>query len=254
MQVAEPQLHSWLVLLVFVLAAQTLVLLFWVDAPYGRFVRKGWGPTIAARKAWILFESPAVVVFAAVYFAGQHARETVPLILFGFWQFHYLLRTFVYPLRMRETGKRIPLIVVAMAIAFNLLNAYVNARWISHLGSYPDQWLVSAPFLAGAVLFAAGWLINQQSDRILLHLRRPGETHYSIPRGGLFGRVSCPNYFGEMLEWAGWAIMTWSLAGLAFAVFTVANLFPRALATHRWYRQTFPDYPAKRRAVIPFLV
>ena len=48
--------------------------------------------------------------------------------------------------------------------------------------------------------------------------------------------------------------MPWSLAGLAFAVFTVANLLPRALATHRWYRAQFPDYPPQRRAVVPFLV
>ena len=102
--------------------------------------------------------------------------------------------------------------------------------------------------------FAAGWLINQHADRVLLQLRKPGETHYAIPHGGLYRFVSCPNYFGEILEWAGWAVMTWSLAGLAFAVFTVANLLPRALATHRWYRAQFPDYPPQRRAVVPFLV
>ena len=253
-QISEPQLHFWLVLLLLALAVLTAVLLLWVDAPYGRFVRKGWGPTIPARRAWILFESPAVVVFALVYFSGRHASEAVPLILLGIWQLHYLFRTFVYPFRIRESGKRIPLIVAAMAIGFNVLNAYVNARWISHLGDYADSWLVSAPFLGGGLLFASGWFINQHSDRILLKLRKPGETHYSIPRGGLFRQVSCPNYFGEMLEWAGWAVMTWSLAGLAFAVFTVANLLPRALATHRWYHRQFPDYPATRRAVIPFLV
>lgn len=253
-QISEPQLHFWLVLLVFVLAAQTFILLFWVNAPYGRFSRKGWGPSIPARTAWLLFESPAVIVFAAIFFAGQHAWERVPLFLFAVWQFHYVVRTLVFPFRIRESGKRIPVVIVAMAILFNILNAYVNARWISHLGSYADDWLVSTPFLVGFALFAAGWLINQHADRALLRLRKPGETHYSIPRGGLYRYVSCPNYFGEILEWAGWAVMTWSLAGLAFAVFTVANLLPRAVATHRWYRAEFPDYPPGRRAVIPFLV
>jgi protein-S-isoprenylcysteine O-methyltransferase Ste14 len=66
--------------------------------------------------------------------------------------------------------------------------------------------------------------------------------------------VSCPNYFGEMLEWIGWAIATWSLAGSAFAIFTIANLLPRALANHRWYQTEFPDYPSDRRAVIPGLL
>ena len=73
-------------------------------------------------------------------------------------------------------------------------------------------------------------LINQRAARVLIGLRKPGDSHSSIPRGGMYRFVSCPNYFGEILEWAGWAVMTWSLAGLAFAVFTVANLLPRALA------------------------
>ncbi len=253
-QISEPQLHSWLVLLVFILAAQTFILLLWVNAPYGRFARDGWGPSVPSRTAWVLFESPAVVVFAAVFFAGQHAWERVPLVLFAAWQFHYVLRTLVFPFQLREANKRIPVVIVAMAILFNVLNAYINARWISHLGSYRDDWLLSPAFLAGIVLFVSGWLINQHADRVLVRLRQPGETHYSIPQGGLYRLVSCPNYFGEILEWIGWAVMTWSLAGLAFAVFTVANLLPRALATHRWYREQFPDYPPARRAVVPFLV
>ena len=127
-QIAEPQVHFWLVLLVFALAALTLVLLFWVNAPYGRFVRDGWGPAMATRAAWLLFESPAVVVFACVYLAGDNAFERVPLVLLGAWQFHYVLRAFVYPLRLRETGKRIPVVIVLTPVLLNVLNAYLNAR------------------------------------------------------------------------------------------------------------------------------
>jgi hypothetical protein len=29
---------------------------------------------------------------------------------------------------------------------------------------------------------------------------------------------------------------------------------PRALAHHRWYRTTFPDYPPARTAIIPGLL
>jgi protein-S-isoprenylcysteine O-methyltransferase Ste14 len=253
-QISELQVHLWLVLAMFAFAFQTFVLLLWVNAPYGRFIRTGWGPTISTRSAWVLFESPAVIVFLAVYFGGDNALQIGPLVLLGMWQFHYLIRTFVFPFRIRETGKRIPLVVVALAILFNVLNAYINARWISHLGEYPVEWLTSTPFIAGLSLFIVGWIINQHADLTLFRLRKPGETHYSIPEGGMYRQVSCPNYFGEIVEWAGWAIATWSLAGMAFAVFTIANLLPRALATHRWYRDQFPDYPQSRRAVIPYLV
>lgn len=82
---------------------------------------------------------------------------------------------------------------------------------------------------------------------------RNGSTagSYSIPQGGLYRWISCPNYFGEILEWFGWALATWSPAGLTFALWTAAYLAPRAYANHRWYRRTFPDYPPGRRALLP---
>ena len=97
-------------------------------------------------------------------------------------------------------------------------------------------------------------LMGIVADAVLAGLRRPGETGYKIPRGGLYELISCPNYFGELLEWLGWAIATWSVAGLSFAVFTAANLVPRALTHHRWYREKFPEYPRSRRAVVPFVL
>ena len=57
-----------------------------------------------------------------------------------------------------------------------------------------------------------------------------------------------------MIEWIGWAILTWSLAGAAFAIYTIANLLPRALQHHRWYKSQFADYPADRKAIIPYLL
>jgi 3-oxo-5-alpha-steroid 4-dehydrogenase 1 len=252
--VAEAQFHHGLVLLTFALAAIAFVVLMRVNAPYGRFGRAGWGPTIPARRAWVIFESPAVLAFALIYFAGDRALQLAPLAFFGIWQLHYIARTFFFPLRMRVPARPIPIVVVALAFVFNLLNAYINARWISHLAAYPDRWLSSPPFLVGVALFLAGWVINQRADLALSRLRKPGGPRYSIPQGGLYRYISCPNYFGEILEWIGWAVLTWSLAGTAFAVFTAANLLPRAIATHRWYRDTFPDYPRDRKAVLPFLV
>ena len=249
----EAQLHSLLVLTTFALAAVTFAALFWVTAPYGRHLRSGWGPTISARLGWVIMESPAVLLFVAIFSVGEHATATVPQILLGIWLFHYIYRTFVFPIRMRA-AQRMPMTVVAMAIAFNCLNAYLNARWISHLGTYDVAWLTGAPFMIGVLCFVIGWAINQHADAVLIRLRRPGDTSYSIPHGGLYRWVSCPNYLGEMLEWIGWAIATWSLAGAAFAVFTIANLLPRALANHRWYRQEFADYPGSRHAVVPFVL
>lgn len=107
--------------------------------------------------------------------------------------------------------------------------------------------------MVGSTVFALGMWLNITSDNILMSLRDVHGPGYHVPQRGLFKRVSCPNYLGEILEWVGWAIATWSLVGLSFAVWTVANLAPRARAHHTWYRETFPDYPAERRALIPFV-
>ena len=228
------------------------VTLLFVSAPYGRHLRAGWGPTVRARVAWTVMESPSVWWFAAVFLWGGHRFEPIPLLLAGLWLLHYVNRAFVYPRRMRE-GNRTPVSVAGMAFCFNLINAYLNARWISGLGSYPASGWMRWSLWAGAALFLVGRQTNLWADRTLFALRSEGGG-YRIPHGGLYERISCPNYFGELVEWSGWALATFSLAGLSFALFTAANLVPRALTHHRWYRKEFPDYPPERKAVIPFLL
>ncbi len=245
-------LHSVLVGVEIGLAAVTFVALMFITAPYGRHVGAGWGPTLSNRTGWILMEAPAVLAFLAFYLMGDHRFEAVPLVMLGIWQIHYVNRTFVFPFRLRSR-KRMPWVIPLTAIAFNVLNAYVNARWISHLGTYGIDWFTDPRFMAGAAIFAIGLAINWHSDHVLLHLRKPGETGYKVPEGGMYRYVSCPNYFGEILEWAGWALLTWSWAGFAFLLYTMANLVPRALQNHRWYLDKFDDYPP-RKAVIPGLL
>jgi steroid 5-alpha-reductase/3-oxo-5-alpha-steroid 4-dehydrogenase 1 len=141
-----------------------------------------------------------------------------------------------------------------MGVFFNLVNGYLQGRWLTVFGAYDTSWLVDPRFLIGAAVMLAGYAINQHADAILRALRAPGESTYKIPEGGLYRFVSCPNYLGEIVEWIGWAILTWSLVGLSFAVWTAANLAPRALSNHRWYREQFSDYPSARRSLIPFVL
>ena len=250
---ARVAIYQLLVALELVLALATFIGLRFITAPYGRHGRGGWGPTVAARVGWLVMEAPAPVVFAIVYATGAHRGALVPLLLLATWQTHYLYRAFGYPFLMRG-GRRMPVAVMLMAIAFNTLNAWVNARWVSDLGSYPAGWLADPRFVLGAVLFAAGLAVNLSSDRTLRGLRAPGDTGYRIPRGGAYRWVSSPNYLGEIVEWTGWALATWSLSGLAFALYTTANLAPRALDNHRWYHDQFADYPPMRRALIPYVL
>jgi steroid 5-alpha reductase family enzyme len=87
-----------------------------------------------------------------------------------------------------------------------------------------------------------------------MSLRKNSSNGYSVPYGGMFSYVSCPNFLGEIIEWLGFALMSWSIAALAFALWTVFNLLPRAIDHHNFYKNTFKDYPAERKAVIPFIL
>lgn len=51
--------------------------------------------------------------------------------------------------------------------------------------------------------------------------------------GGLFEYVSTANYFGEVLEWCGYGLASWSVQGAAFALFTFCVLLYRARHHHR---------------------
>ncbi len=251
---SELELHTWATWAELAFALFTVISVFVISAPYGRHMRAGWGTEIGARAGWVLMESPTVLAFLLFYLLGEHRFEAAPLLLLGVWQFHYLRRTFVYPFLLRgQEGKTMPLVIALSGVGFNTLNAYINARWVSHLGDYSD-WLTRPWLYLGGLVFLLGWGINVWADRALRRLRAPGERGYTIPRGGLYELISCPNYLGEILEWIGWAIATLSLPGLAFAIYTVANLGPRALSNHRWYRDKFPDYPERRKALIPFVL
>ena len=249
----EATLHNYATWAEIGLAILTFISLFFITAPYGRHGRGGWGPEVNQRLGWVLMELPACVLWLAIFFMGEHALEVAPLVLMSLWQVHYINRTFIFPLRIKAEGKTTPFSIVLTAVVFNSLNAYINARWVSQLGHYDGSWLFDVRFIVGALLFALGFAINQHADWVLMNLRKPGETGYKIPRGGLYTYITCPNYFGEVLEWTGFAIASWSLPGLAFALYTFANLAPRARDHHRWYKQKFSDYPSERRVLIPFV-
>ncbi len=236
----------------FLLSAVIFVTLFFIVAPYGRHTRRSWGPQIGDKLGWVVMEAPASLLFAAFFVLGIGQISLTGIAFLVLWEAHYVHRAFIYPFSRRAGASGMAVSVVVMGFVFNIGNAYLNGRYLFTLsGGYTNSWLMTPQFIIGAVLFAAGFFINRWADDSLRSLRKPGESGYRIPEGGLYRWISCPNYFGEMLTWTGWAVATWSLPGLAFAVFTVANLAPRARAHHLWYKQQFADYPPKRKALVP---
>lgn len=244
--------YIWIAIAIFIFPVVIHII-----APYGRHATKKWGTMIDNRAGWILMEMPALLVFAGFYLFGSGMHPTVTWIFFGLWVLHYINRTLIFPFRLRTKGKKMPLAIVFMAIGFNFVNGFINGYFLGSLANdshYPLSYLLDFGFISGIIIFFFGMFINWQSDNILIHLRKPGETGYIIPMKGFFRFVSCPNHFGEILEWFGFALLTWSSPGLAFAIWTLVNLLPRALHHHQWYHSIFSDYPKNRKAVLPYLL
>jgi hypothetical protein len=205
-----------------------------------------------SRLGWLLMETPVLIVFWICILNASHELSTIAWVMIALFTLHYINRSFIYPLRIHSTGKEMPVVIVASGVSFNLMNGFLLGFYFAHFAHYTDTWLTDVRFITGVLLFAAGMYINWRADARLIALRGEGDSGYKIPRGWLFEKISCPNHFGEMVEWLGFALLTWSMPALAFFIWTVANLLPRALAHHKWYKQQFANYPEERKAVIPF--
>uniref|UniRef100_A0A1I7U1P3 3-oxo-5alpha-steroid 4-dehydrogenase (NADP(+)) n=1 Tax=Caenorhabditis tropicalis TaxID=1561998 RepID=A0A1I7U1P3_9PELO len=215
-------------------------------AGYGRYADKqkfGINP----KWAWIIQESPSFFIPLYFWLSGT---STTGFYLNSVILVHYFYRTFIYPLRIRSKNRNALGLVIG-AFLFCAYNGYLQGEWNAY---YQEEESLNIRHFFGAVIFLSGMYINHSSDNILFGLRTPGKSEYKIPYGGLFEYVSCPNYLGEIIEWIGYAIVAWNLPALAFAIFTAANIGPRALSHHQWYKTKFQSYPKQRRALIPYII
>jgi 3-oxo-5-alpha-steroid 4-dehydrogenase 1 len=223
------------------------------EAPYGRFSATNWGPMVSNRLGWFVMELTVMVVFLLWILFNNFNWRTPATVMIVLFFIHYGHRALIYPLMIRTKGKKMPAVIMVSAMLFNTVNGSLLGIWFSKFAHYAVDWYSDMRFIIGCVLFIIGMVINWRADYYLIGLRGKGETGYKIPQAGLFKLIASPNLFGEIMEWSGYALLTWSVPGLAFLIWTCANLIPRAAANHRWYKKTFPEYPANRKRLIPYL-
>ncbi|XP_012869313.1 PREDICTED: 3-oxo-5-alpha-steroid 4-dehydrogenase 1 [Dipodomys ordii] len=254
MELAEPHLLDALAYLEGFFGLLGFVVLQWVGSPYGRYSPQWSGPRVPARAAWLLQELPSLAwpLYECARARALRLASWPNRILLAMFVLHYIHRTLIFPLLIRG-GKPTLLFSYVLAFIFCTYNGYLQSRYLSQYAVYPEPWVTHPWFLAGFVLWLLGMVINIHSDHILRNLRKPGETGYKIPRGGLFEYVTAANYFGEVIEWSGFALASWSLQGGVFALFTFCILITRAKQHHQWYLEKFEDYPKSRKIMIPFL-
>ena len=240
-----------------VLAVVVFIALFYVKAGYGRFYTKSWGPTVNNRFGWVLMEAPVFFLMLAFWLTSDRIASLPHVAMLLFFEVHYFQRSFIFPMLIRGKGI-MPLSVILMGLLFNSLNALMQGGWLFVVSPdtyYGADWLTSPQFITGALIFVAGMGINLHSDYVIRHLRQPGDTRHYLPQKGMFRYVTSANYLGEFMEWVGFAVLTWSWAGAVFALWTFANLAPRADAIHQSYREQFPEGFKGRnvKRILPFI-
>ncbi len=242
-----------------ILAIFVFIALFFVKAGYGRFVSRKWGALVNNKLGWVLMEAPVFILMLMLWLSSDRVCSWPHIILLLLFEVHYLQRAFIFPFLIRGKGK-MSVLIILMGFIFNSVNAIMQGGWIFYVSPedyYTFSWLYSPQFIIGTVMFVFGMVVNMNSDHIIRHLRKPGDTshrHY-IPKGGMFRYVSSANYFGEFIEWAGFAVLTWSLSGAVFALWTFANLAPRADAIYKSYEDEFGDEfkRLKLKRILPFI-
>lgn len=240
-----------------VLAVIVFIALHRVEAAYGMTYTTKWGPSVSNRIGWVVMEAPAFVCMALIWAVSPRAGSLAPCVMASLFELHYFQRTFIFPFLMRGKS-RMPWAIIIMGMVFNSVNAYMIGGWLFFVAPadrYPASWLCSPLFILGVVIFLTGMGINLHSDHVIRHLRKPGDTRHYIPHKGLYRYVTGANYFGEFTEWTGFAILTWSIPGAIFALWTFANLAPRARSLHARYSKEFGNQftSLNRRYIIPFL-
>ena len=266
---------NYIIQLVFLISDVPIFLcLLFIKAYYGKFfdsnsektnciqqiLRKIF-PVIPSRISWIIQECPCVFV-TIFYLIYAHSEITFyKLFVIIPFLIHYIHRTFIFPFVI-HSSKNNPLEITLMAFTFCFFNAIMINRSIFYFSDYEhDFWLY---YIFGFLTFICGMHINIFSDYSMIRQRNANKdqstgSKYIIPRGYMYELISCPNYFGELTEWLGFFILSNSFSGLVFFISTFANLFPRAIQYHQWYKNKFKEEfntnkdLAFRKAIVPFL-
>jgi len=239
------------------LAILVFICLYFVNAGYGVFRTREWGWSISNKVAWVLMEAPVFFVMILVWASSGFSSHVPELVLLLLFEMHYFQRSFIFPLMLRGKS-RMPVAIMLMGMTFNMINGILQG---GGLYWYPNpDFAEGAPYLlrwnaiAGILLFFTGFAVNLHSDSVIRHLRKPGDTRHYLPSRGLYRYVTSANYFGEIVEWTGFALAAATPVAWVFPLWTAANLVPRSNAIHVRYRDEFGDEAVgDRKRIIPFL-
>lgn len=229
------------------------------NAGYSKFANPSKKFKVPSRPGMVILYSPAFVVsLAYLSFApklGGNGREKATA---GLLALHFGKRVLECLFLHKYSGTMDVDFLVPITTAYALtvvLFAHQQRQIASYLHPLSDRF-----YKFGVALAICGQLGNLWHHHHLATLRKKSAhssndecKKYVIPSGGLFPFVTMPHYFCEILAWLGLACVTQQFNAFMSVANMVSYLGGRSVATTRWYRSKFPDYPADRKHLIPLL-
>ncbi|RLN34384.1 very-long-chain enoyl-CoA reductase-like [Panicum miliaceum] len=214
----------------------------------------GGGALLKSRDGMLVAYAPALVAAAASFAVPGAVDGARAQILSAALAVHFLKRVLEVLFVHRYSGS-MPL-DTAVTIGTSYLLSTVTMIYTQHLSrGLPDPPVDL--LYPGVAVFAVGIAGNFYHHYLLSRLRADdggGDKGYKIPRGGLFELVTCPHYLFEITGFFGFAMIGQTVYALAVATGTAAYLAGRSCATRRWYESKFKEFPARIKALVPFVL
>ncbi len=215
----------------------------WMPLRYSKFaVGKGVPSRLGM---FFLYFAPIV---AATICASPYlpAASLIQWVVYGAIMFHFAKRV-LEALFLHKYSGHMQVFSMGVILSFYSFLAgmisWLNADASTEMG---------IGFYLGIILFLVGEASNFYHHILLARLRTK-ESGYFIPRGGWFEGAACPHYFFELLAWLGIALLSQHLFAVLALIAMIGYLTARSIKTRQWYQRRFPDYPAERRLMIPFV-
>lgn len=220
---------------------------------YSKFARPDARKSVPSRVGMFIVYFPAALApAAALAFSGVTATGWHWLAM-GLVTAHFAKRCAEVLFLHRYSGRMDLDAVVPICLQYTLQS--VTLAWIAcvenPLGPPGETFPVA--LRVGMVLWGLGTSLNLYHHWLLSRLRKDGAGGYHLPRGGLFGWVACPHYFGELVAWFGFALVFHHITALVFFSTMLLYLMGRSSATLSWYREKLTTTPEGWRRLIPLV-
>ena len=169
-----------------------------------------------------------------VIFGAWDLRSLILTVLIGLWAIR--LSGFLFT-RVKRVGKDGRFDSLKKSFTQFLLTWMLQGLWV-FMCTYPALIALASPskeenilLVVGAIVWVVGWLYEVIADRQKTAFNKDPKNAGQFINVGLWARSRHPNYFGEILLWAGIAVMAIPyLSGTQWVVM-LSPLFVYALLT-----------------------